>query len=212
MRTGSRSSPSVIFLFCAALLVLGGLGFFFWHQPAPPQGLGDRTQWLARGPSLPPFSLPSTQGILTQESLTGRWTFLLFGYTHCPDVCPTDLALLASVSRSFKKRGPPAPQVIFVSVDPGRDSLSVLGQYVPAFDPSFIGAQATAAQLKPFTQSLGVYAVLHDQERDGRGNYPVDHSSTIFLFNPAGRLQASFQMPQTPDGLFRDTQAILASE
>ncbi|MBW8028933.1 SCO family protein [Ferrovum myxofaciens] len=209
MRTGPRSSLSVIFLFSAALLVLGGLGFFFWHQPAPPQGLGDRTQWLAQGPSLPPFSLPSTQGTLTQESLSGHWTFLLFGYTHCPDVCPTDLALLASVSRSFKRSGHPAPQVLFVSVDPQRDSLSVLGRYIPAFDPSFIGAQATTAQLSPFTQSLGVYAVLHNQERDGRGNYAVDHSSTIFLFNPSGRLQASFQVPQTPDQLFHETQAIL---
>jgi protein SCO1/2 len=143
--------------------------------------------------------------------LSGHWTFLLFGYTHCPDVCPTDLALLASVSRSFKKEGHPAPQVIFVSVDPGRDSLSVLGRYIPAFDPSFIGAQATTAQLTPFTQSLGVYAVLHDNEKDGRGNYPVDHSSTIFLFNPSGRLQASFQMPQVPNQLFHDAQAILAN-
>ncbi|WP_297462287.1 SCO family protein [Ferrovum sp.] len=207
----TRSSPSVVFLLCTALLILGGLGLFFWYQPAPPRGLGDRTQWLARGPSLPPFSLPSTQGTLTRESLSGHWTFLLFGYTHCPDVCPTDLALLASVSRSFKRGGHPAPQVIFVSVDPGRDSLPVLGRYLPAFDPSFLGAQATTTQLTPFTQSLGVYAVLHDNEKDGRGNYPVDHSSAIFLFNPSGRLQASFQMPQVPDQLFHDAQAILAN-
>ncbi|NDU90207.1 MAG: SCO family protein [Ferrovum sp.] len=207
----TRSSPSVVFLLCTALLILGGLGLFFWYQPAPPRGLGDRTQWLVQGPSLPPFSLSSTQGTLTRASLSGHWTFLLFGYTHCPDVCPTDLALLASVSRSFKKEGHPAPQVIFVSVDPGRDSLSVLGRYIPAFDPSFIGAQATTAQLTPFTQSLGVYAVLHDNEKDGRGNYPVDHSSTIFLFNPSGRLQASFQMPQVPNQLFHDAQAILAN-
>ncbi len=211
MRPVTRSSPSVVFLLCTALLILGGLGLFFWYQPAPPRGLGDRTQWLARGPSLPPFSLPSTQGTLTRESLSGHWTFLLFGYTHCPDVCPTDLALLASVSRSFKRGGHPAPQVIFVSVDPGRDSLPVLGRYLPAFDPSFLGAQATTTQLTPFTQSLGVYAVLHDNEKDGRGNYPVDHSSTIFLFNPSGRLQASFQMPQVPDQLFHDAQAILAN-
>ncbi len=211
MRPVTRSSPSVVFLLCTALLILGGLGLFFWYQPAPPRGLGDRTQWLARGPSLPPFSLPSPQGTLTRESLSGHWTFLLFGYTHCPDVCPTDLALLASVSRSFKRGGHPAPQVIFVSVDPGRDSLPVLGRYLPAFDPSFLGAQATTAQLTPFTQSLGVYAVLHDNEKDGRGNYPVDHSSTIFLFNPSGRLQASFQMPQVPDQLFHDAQAILAN-
>ncbi len=211
MRPVTRSSPSVVFLLCTALLILGGLGLFFWYQPAPPRGLGDRTQWLARGPSLPPFSLPSTQGTLTRESLSGHWTFLLFGYTHCPDVCPTDLALLASVSRSFKRGGHPAPQVIFVSVDPGRDSLPVLGRYLPAFDPSFLGAQATTTQLTPFTQSLGVYAVLHDNEKDGRGNYPVDHSSAIFLFNPSGRLQASFQMPQVPDQLFHDAQAILAN-
>ena len=211
MRPVTRSSSSVVFLFCTALLILGGLGLFFWYQPAPPRGLGDRTQWLAQGPSLPPFSLPSTQGTLTRESLSGHWTFLLFGYTHCPDVCPTDLALLASVSRSFKRAGHTAPQVIFVSVDPGRDSLSVLGRYTPAFDPSFIGAQATTAQLAPFTQSLGIYAVLHEHEKDGRGNYPVDHSSTIFLLNPSGRLQASFQVPQVPDQLFHDAQAILAN-
>ncbi|NDU85579.1 MAG: SCO family protein [Ferrovum sp.] len=202
---------SLILLIFLGALFLGGLGAFFLRQPTPPQGLGDRTQWLARGPKLANFSLPSTQGTLTQNQLQGHWTFILFGYTHCPDVCPTDLALLAGVVHSFatSQKTTAPPQVVFISVDPARDSLDILKRFVPAFDPSFIGAQADDTQLQPFAQTLGVYVVRHRDEADAQGNYTVDHSSAIFLFNPQGQLQASFQMPQTTARMFAETWAIM---
>lgn len=195
----------------AVVLLLTGLGVFFTLSPSPPQGLDDRTQWLAQGPTLPPFFLPSTHGTLAPDQLQKQWTLLLFGYTHCPDVCPTDLGVLASVVQQRRRENRPVPQVIFISVDPSRDSLPLLARYLGAFDAAFIGAQADDKQLKPFTQTLGVYAVRHTDERDAAGNYPVDHSTAFYLFNPSGALQASFQTPQNPVGLAQQLQRVMAN-
>ncbi|MDA8415956.1 MAG: SCO family protein [Betaproteobacteria bacterium] len=193
----------------AVLLLSTALGAFYLLSPSPPQGLNDRTQWLANGPSLPAFSLPSTQGVLDIDHMKGHWTLWLFGYTHCPDVCPTDLGVLARVMQQRRTAHQLLPQTIFVSVDPTRDSLPLLARYLTAFDPSFIGAQADKSQLQPFTQTMGVYAALHTDERDASGNYPVDHSTSFYLFNPAGTLQASFQNPQSVQELIQQFQRII---
>lgn len=183
-------------------ITLAGLGAFFLLSPSPPPGLGDRTQWLAHGPAPEPFSLPATQNSpFVPARLTQHWTLLLFGYTHCPDVCPTDLGVLAAVMRQRRLNHQPVPHVVFVSVDPQRDTLAILTRYLNAFDTSFIGAQADDSQLKPFTQLLGVYALRHTEEKDAAGNYPVDHGTSFYLFNPKGKLQASFQMPQSVSNL-----------
>lgn len=153
---------------------------------------------------LPPFRLNSPRGELTEQSLKGRWTFMFFGYTQCPDVCPGALSLMTEVAR---RTGPQArPGVLFVSVDPQRDTLELLGNFVPAFDPAFVGATAADAQLAPLLKHLGVFFRRND-EKD-KHNYTVDHTAALFLIDPEGRLKAVFSPPHDVGSVVSDYMAI----
>ncbi len=197
----------------AVLLVLAGafgLSHGLLRGPAPV--LGPTVNLLEDGRPLPEFHVPSTQGEFSNATLQGHWTFVLFGYTHCPDVCPTSLALLAEVTRQLQGKGVRPLQVVFVSVDAPRDTIALLKKYVPAFNPAFIGATGSDADLQPLTRDLGVYYVRNVEEaagRDGHG-YSVDHTSSFFLVAPDGRLRAVFQLPLEAGPMARDTAAIMA--
>ncbi|NDU92955.1 MAG: SCO family protein [Ferrovum sp.] len=160
---------------------------------------------------MPEFQLPSTQGMFSNATLRGHWTFVLFGYTHCPDVCPTSLALLADVTRQLQGKTTP-PQVVFVSVDAPRDSIDLLRKYVPAFNPAFIGATGSDAAMKPLTRDLGVYYVRNvgEDPAENSNSYSVDHTSSFFLIAPDGSLRAVFQLPQEAGPMARDTAVIMA--
>ncbi len=191
------------------LLVTGvtlGLGGWWLHHAAPPLVLGPGVVRAQGTPTLPPFRLEATRGVFSNAELQGRWTFLLFGYTHCPDVCPTDLALLDRVTRALAQQGQERLQVVFVSVDPQRDSLALLGRFVPAFNPAFVAATGSDESLQALTKPLGAYFVRNEQEGPG---YSVDHTSAVYLVDPQGRLQASFQMPQTPQQMARDSLSLM---
>jgi protein SCO1/2 len=143
---------------------------------------------------LPGFILRGPRGEFNNAHLLGHWSFMFFGYTQCPDVCPTALTLMRDV-RAMPGAAPPAPafQAIFVSVDPRRDTDQLLGEYVAAFDPSFVGVSGDDAALSPLTKNLGVYYQRNDTA--DRQRYTVDHSAGIYLVDPLGRLAAVFSPP-----------------
>lgn len=183
----------------AVLAVVGG--YLVWHGiPGKPLPAGDVPRMLEvrDGEALPPFRLQGTRGEFGNESLLGRWTFMFFGYTQCPDICPTALSLMKELRVQLTTKGAVAPaptfQVVFVSVDPRRDTRELLTQYLIAFDPSFIGASGDDVSLAPLAGKLGIQYRRHD-ESDQR-NYTVDHSATIQLIDPKGRLAAVFPHPQ----------------
>jgi protein SCO1/2 len=121
--------------------------------------------------------------------LNGHPTLVFFGFTHCPDVCPTTLVKLAQV----KKTGAlPDLRVLFVSVDPGRDTPAVLASYVHAFDPDFIGATGDAAEIARLTQKFGVAVARVDLPG---GDYAMDHSAAVFLLDRQGEIVAVFTPP-----------------
>jgi protein SCO1/2 len=136
----------------------------------------------------------------------GKVVMLFFGYTHCPDLCPTTLADMASVRT---KLGADASRVqgLFITVDPQRDTPQVLAQYVPAFDASFLGLygdlQATAATATEFK----VYFAA--QPRDAQGNYTVDHSGGIYVFDPRGRLRLMMRPGLSTDAMAADVTLLL---
>jgi protein SCO1/2 len=133
--------------------------------------------------------------------LEGHWSFLFFGYTHCPDVCPTTLATLAQVHDRLSKTAGALDgvQFVFVSVDPDRDTPTQLGSYVRYFDPSFIGVTAPQAELEQLTRQLGV---LHVRAAAPKGqNYAVDHTASIFLVDPRARLRAVFAAPPRAEAI-----------
>jgi protein SCO1 len=130
--------------------------------------------------------------------LEGKWTFIFFGYTFCPDVCPVTMANLASVFRKMEAQSISLTdiQVLFVSVDPERDTPKVLKQYVPYFNPRFMGATGSKSQLDLFTRQLGALYTIDEPSDE---NYTVSHNSSLFLIDPQMRLYARFAMPHIPD-------------
>jgi protein SCO1/2 len=142
----------------------------------------------------------------TLADFRGKVVVLFFGYTQCPDVCPTTLSELAA---TMQKLGPDAArvQVLFVTVDPERDTADLLSRYVPAFNPGFLGlygdAAATAATAKEFK------ILYQKQPGSTPGAYSVDHSAGTYIFDPQGRLRVYESYGQGPDVFAHDIRALL---
>jgi protein SCO1/2 len=136
----------------------------------------------------------------------GKVVVLFFGYTHCPDVCPTTLAELAEVMRQLGGDAGRV-QVLFVTVDPERDTPELLARYVPAFDPAFLGlsgdAEATARTAKEFR-------VFYEKRAGNAPDaYTVDHSAGTYLYDPQGRLRVYVSYGQGPDVFVHDIRELL---
>lgn len=137
------------------------------------------------------------------ESLKGKWSFVFFGFTYCPDVGPTTLATLARARDEIARNahGVDDVQFVFVSVDPNRDTATGLRQYVRAFDPSFVGVTGDDAQLANLAGQLG--AVYRVEITPGVENYPVSHSAAVFLLDPRARHHAVFAPPLDAETISR---------
>ena len=137
-----------------------------------------------------------------RSNLHGRPTLLFFGFTHCPDVCPTTLAMLAQLQRAHPL---PDAQVVFVTVDPERDSAASLQVYLGYFDREFIGLRGDQAALAPLLRSLSAIAVRQNLPD---GSYTMDHSATLYLIDSAGRLIAVFSPPFSAAAIAADLQQL----
>ena len=139
----------------------------------------------------------------------GKVVLVTFGYTQCPDVCPTTLQ---DLNASLKKLGPDASrvQVLFVTVDPKRDKPELLREYVPAFNPSFIGLYGDDEATRKVESDFKIYA----QERPGKtpGTYTVDHSAQTYAFDPQGRLRLVIGYGFTPEAMASDLKLLLNSQ
>jgi protein SCO1/2 len=136
------------------------------------------------------------------SDLRGDFTLLFFGFTNCPDVCPLTLSLLAQVRADVASRAPRlAPRVLFVSVDPGRDTPERIDAYLRGFDPEFLGVTASDAELKPLLEQLGVAVEKHEH---GGANYNVVHNSAIYVLNPNAEWLAVSTGPHDPQVLAAD--------
>ena len=153
------------------------------------------------------FKLTDAQGRQrTLADFRGKVVVLFFGYTQCPDACPTTLSELAAAMQAL---GPDAArvQVLFVTIDPERDTAELLAQYVPAFNPTFLGlrgdAQATAEVAKEFK------VLYQKQPGTTPGSYSMDHSAGTFIFDPEGRLRVYVSYGQEPQVFAHDIGALL---
>jgi len=167
--------------------------------------------WLRAPRPLPEFELLSHSGqAFSKENLAGNWSILFFGFANCPDVCPTTLATLNRVVDGIADQGKRPPRVIFVSVDPMRDSVDKLAAYVPYFNPDFIGLTGEFARIQNLTRELGVAVNYSPIKQTGSGqedqlqNYSVDHSTTLFLIDPDGRLSGIFSAPHITEQIIDD--------
>jgi protein SCO1 len=150
------------------------------------------------------FALTDHRGqSFTNAQLTSRPHLLFFGFTHCPDVCPTTLALMAQLARQPALA---AAQMLFVSVDPTRDTQTVLQQYVQAFGDNITGLRGNDADIDQLMHSLGAARSL--QPRAGE-DYAVDHSATLFYINAQGALAAVFTPPFDTEKLPADLAMLM---
>ncbi len=179
-------------------------------RPGAPPAL-ERATLLDVARPLPQFELLDQAGrAFRRDSLRGQWTLIFFGFTNCPDVCPTTLATLAEVRRQLADL--PAgelPVVALVSVDPARDTPEALGRYVAHFDPQFLGVTGLPVAIDVLTHDLGAAVSMGPVSEDG--NYTVDHTAAIFLIDPAAAFKAVFSSPHAADVIARDYRSILAT-
>lgn len=143
-----------------------------------------------------PFTLTDKNNQpFSNDHLKGKWSFIFFGYTHCPDVCPTTLNTLKQVNNALKKTANTTPdmQVIFVSVDPQRDNLEMLGKYTAYFSKEFIPVTGSADNLLHFSRQFS--AIYMKEETGTPGDYLINHTSSIFLVDPDMKVVASFSPP-----------------
>ncbi len=130
------------------------------------------------------FSLKATDGrTVTDRDFRGKWMIVYFGYTFCPDICPT---VLSQITDALARLGPRVSrfQPIFITVDPARDSPALLATYLKAFDPRFVGLRGDPQTMRDVAEKFHVYFRLRGL---GNGQYTVDHSSFIYVFDPRGK-------------------------
>lgn len=158
--------------------------------------------------TLPDFSLRDQRGnLFTAAALSGRWSLIFPGFTHCPDICPATLAIL---DRAHDLLGSTASalQVILLSVDPERDTPEALARYLAFFNPGFIGVTGEQEQLQRLYTGLGVQHIRIPGARD---EYSVDHSAALLLVDPEGRLAGYFMPPFKAERLAADLGPLLAA-
>jgi len=196
-KTWLRPKAVIAFLL---LIVLTASAFFVWrsHSGAivkAPEEIEDYLFWEAK--DLTDFTLTAagnkTFGL---DDMKGKWSFIFFGYTHCPDVCPATLMQLAETFKLIEYDPVLFPQIqgIFISVDPKRDTPELLKDYVSYFNPEFTGLTGSKAQIDAFSRQIG--ALYNFNAKNSDGSYEVTHNSTIFLIDPQGRLYGRFPPPQ----------------
>lgn len=159
--------------------------------------------WLSPPRPVAPFTLADTAGQpYSEQRLLGHPSLVFFGFTYCPDACPTTLATVAEVLRAQPSAGLP---LIFISIDPERDTGEVLHKYLHAFSPDFIGLRTDPKSLPGLLASFG--AIAERQELPG-GGYTMDHTSTLYLLDRRGRIAAVFSPPIAAPALRADLKRI----
>ena len=198
-----------------AIALIGGYFFSRYMPPdraatsAPPMSETAAATVIPQPRELRDFALEDhTGGRFSTASLRDRWTLLVFGYTHCPDVCPTALLMLSQVDKQLQAdRVDARYQIAFVSVDPERDTRERLAEYIPYFNPGFIGVRGEHEALQKLTSQLGVIYAKVSSGREA-GDYLMDHSASIILIDPQGRYRAVFSAPHDAAAIAADFERI----
>jgi protein SCO1 len=194
-RYSGKSLP--VWLIGLAAVIAGALlAQYLLNTPPPAPTLSASTTRLEPARVVKDFALiDHQQHPFTLARLRGHWTFMFFGYTHCPDICPTTLTSLNALARRIAGQSSTtsAPQYVFVSIDPERDTPELLAKFVPYFNPDFIGVTGTTAAIDALTKQLSVlYLKMASQSA---GGYLMDHSASVLLIDPQGRLHALMSPP-----------------
>lgn len=147
----------------------------------------------------------------TNQNLQGHWTMMFFGFTNCAMVCPITMAALNDMYIKLQKDLPTnqLPQIVMVSVDPDRDTVERMNDYVTSFNDHFIGTRTEIEPTVELEKQLNIAAAKIQADGKGKNNYSINHSAEILLFNPEGKLQAYMSYPHEPEQMAQDYKLIL---
>ena len=215
MKISLAISRRKLISFAGLALVAGGAGFA-WHAmrlAAVPKSryveVAHGTYMLAQTEVLADFELIKHDDTpFSNQAFKDRWSFLIFGYTFCPDFCPTTLTVFNQVNRVLTQPlgSRRDIQFVMVSVDPERDTARQLQAYVTHFNPEFIGVTGDSVVINRLTDSMGV---VHEKHAGSTAdNYLIDHSTAVYLINPKGRLQGIFAPPHDVADMVKGFQKI----
>lgn len=194
----TRSFSSILLLISLAVLVMvAAFVVVKVSKPSiPPELIGVLRPQVSL---IREFQLTDQHGEkFDNQSLNGKWSFVFFGYTFCPDICPTTLAVLTAMQKQLQH----APeiwsdtQVVFVSVDPERDTQEILANYMDFFNKEFYAVTGSRSEIDKLTRQFGAGYIIEPETSPG--HYLVSHTGAIFLTDSQGALVASFSMPHDP--------------
>lgn len=196
------------FIIGTAVAAIATGSWLSWHIMKTPQVLLAATV-LPAPVELAEFSLSDQHGTeFSRDSFKGHWNLVFFGFTHCPDICPLTLQVLADAQRKMQANDKhQLPRIVLVSVDPERDSPEVLGRYVGHFGDSTVGLTGNLAELRRLTTKLGIYFEKSGIDGD---NYSVDHSAVIIVVDPDGKFAALFSAPHDAENIAHDTSLLMS--
>jgi protein SCO1/2 len=201
-----------------AIAFAAGIGLWASHRffsPAPSTLPQTQAVTLFEHPrELPAFSLQQSDGTrLVPGELQGHWTIVFLGFTHCPDVCPTTLAELAQAQKRWESMPDSVrPRVLFVSVDPDRDTAILTGEYAHAFHRDTLAATGDVPALDAFARSLSlVFQKVAPEAGAPADQYAVDHSATLAVLDPKGRMAGILRPPLVPQAIAADFQMLTST-
>ena len=199
-------------LLLGVIALLAGLlaWMLFGWQPVDEAQQGHRQMALKEVPRGGDFTLQGAGGDFSLSDYRGRVILLYFGYTWCPDICPTNLSLFSQVLNELSEEELAQVQPIFVSVDPRRDSMERLKEYTEYFHPRLLGVTGSESEV---AQAASLYGVAYRLVNpDTEENYAVDHSADTYLIDAQGRLVDTLPHGSSPETLLKKLRALLSGE
>ncbi|MEE5084339.1 SCO family protein [Pseudomonas alliivorans] len=206
----TRTQKTVFILVAVVALIMG----LTINRVLSGKGPGDQTALIDAGVillpqsrSLPSLSMSDQNGApVAVDELKGKWTLVFFGYTYCPDICPTTLAQLRDIRTKLSQEAVDNMRVVLVSVDPDRDTPQQLKQYLGYFDPRYIGLTAPVADIQKLASALSIPFIPADTSKPG---YTVDHSGNLALIGPDGRQRGFIRSPLNAQKLMAQLPVLL---
>ena len=199
--------PLLAALLCAALVFVGAGAFLAFELRQGPRSAA--RSWLG-GAVGGRFDLVDQNGNrVSSIDLNGAWLLVYFGYTHCPDACPT---ALNNITLTFRQLGAPLRAVIrpvFITIDPARDTPQVMKDYVASFDAPILALTGTAAQV---ARAAKAYRVYYAPRAEPGGDYSLDHTSVIYLIDPKGRFAGSLDGAAAPGPLAERLKQLIGED
>ena len=194
-------------LIAASALAMGAAGVLTACKPGAAKASFNAIDLTGSKEYAQDFAMPDQNGQQrTMADFKGKVTLLFFGYTQCPDVCPTTLSDLAAVKKKLGAKGDKL-QVIFVSVDPARDTPEILKAYMGNFDPSFIALRGSDEQTAQIAKDFKIYFKKVDGQTPA--SYTMDHTAGDYIFDPQGRLRLYNRYGTSVDTLAKDIELLL---